>query len=58
MIDQLYDRNYQAARAQMNADIGSGLARLARNIRVTLDALHRIEFAAPWRSSGRGPARG
>ena len=49
MIDQLYDRNYQAARAQMNHDIGIGLDRLVAKTAAAFAALARIQFAAPWR---------
>lgn len=52
MIDQIYDRNYQDARAQMNADIDRGLAALAGTIGRGLAALNRYEFAAPWRRTG------
>ena len=55
MMDQLYDRNYQDARAQMNADIGRGLDRLAAGIAKSLKALHRLQFEAPWATSGKAP---
>jgi hypothetical protein len=54
MIDQIYDRNYQDARAQMNADIDRGLANLARTIGRGLAVLNAYEFDAPWRRTGAG----
>lgn len=56
MIDEIYDRNYQAARAGLNAGIDRGLTRLARNFGDSLKVLHRIEWSAPWQSSKK-PAR-
>ncbi|HEY8593058.1 MAG TPA: hypothetical protein VIL42_09380 [Sphingomicrobium sp.] len=49
MVDEIYDRNYQAGRAEMNRALDAGFARLGRAIVATLEALHRIEFDAPWR---------
>jgi DNA-binding GntR family transcriptional regulator len=57
MIDQLYDRNYQAARAEMNAHANSALAAIASEIGSSLKALHRIEWSAPWTTSPKGAHR-
>lgn len=48
MVDELFDRQYQAGRSDLNKAIG-GLARnageaLANAFRV----LNRIEYSAPW----------
>ena len=55
MVDEFYDRGYQAARSDLNASL-LGLARsfgeaLANPFRV----LNRIEYSAPWtmKSNGR-----
>lgn len=48
MIDQLYDRNYRAARARLNGDIATGLTRVRRKAAEAFEALVRIQFAAPW----------
>ena len=48
MIDQHFDRDYQAGRAELNA----GLVTLARHVldqaAKVFATLHRIQFSAPW----------
>lgn len=48
MIDQLYDRNYQAARTSLNRDIGRALDALFKAAAHAFTVLSRIQFAAPW----------
>lgn len=48
MIDQIYDRQYQASRIMLNQGIDLGLARLVRSARIAFSALNRIQFSAPW----------
>ena len=48
MRDELYDREYQSIRSAANRDLGEKLARLGQTIRVSLEALHRVQFDAPW----------
>lgn len=48
MMDQHFDRQYQAGRAELNDGIDHLLSRLAREARVVFDAMHRIQFSAPW----------
>lgn len=48
MMDELFDRNYQAGRADLNAGIDRGVARLGKAFGDTLKVLHRIEWSAPW----------
>jgi hypothetical protein len=55
MIDQMFDRDYQHARATLNKQIGAGLNRLARTIADSLRALHRLEWHAPWAANARAP---
>ena len=56
MVDELYDRNYQAGRETMNRAIDIALARFARAIGDTFGALHRVHFSAPWAPDGRRKA--
>ena len=53
MRDEIFDRTYQAGRADLNAGIGRGLIRLGATIGKGLEALHRIEWSAPWRGHPR-----
>ena len=48
MIDEIFDRTYQAGRADLNAGIDRGARRLRDTIGKSLAVLHRIEWSAPW----------
>lgn len=48
MQDEIFDRTYQAGRAELNAGIDRALAAVGRTIGDSLKALHRIEWDAPW----------
>jgi hypothetical protein len=48
MIDEIFDRTYQAGRADLNAGIGRALSALSRTIGHSCKVLHRIEWSAPW----------
>lgn len=48
MRDELYDREYQSVRAAANRDLGDKIGQLGRTIRISLDALYRIQFDSPW----------
>jgi hypothetical protein len=49
MVDQIYDRQYQAGRAELHA----GIDRLGRKIIEGFRTLNRIQFEAPWKRSQR-----
>ena len=57
MRDEIYDRDYQAGRAEFNAGIDRAVLRFGRAIATTFDAIHAIQFAAPWRRPARGGGR-
>ena len=48
MIDEIFDRHYQAGRARMNADITTALANAGRAVFESFKVLNRIEYQAPW----------
>ena len=48
MIDQQFDRDYQAGRAELNAGFMALGRRLLGQASIVFDALHRINFSAPW----------
>lgn len=48
MMDEHFDRQYQAGRAHLNDGIDRLLKRLAGELRAVFKALHRIQFSAPW----------
>lgn len=46
MIDEIFDRQYQAGRGELHSGLDRGLAAIARG----LGALHRFEWSAPWKA--------
>ena len=48
MMDELFDRNYQAGRSDFNAGLDRGFARIGGALSATFKALHRIQWSAPW----------
>jgi hypothetical protein len=53
MIDEIYDRDYQAGRAGLNASLTAGFARLGRAVGNAFAVLNRIEYSEPWASQRR-----
>ena len=43
MMDEIFDRNYQAGRADFNAGLDRGFARLGKALSASLGALHRVQ---------------
>lgn len=58
MVDEIFDRQFQAGRADLNAGLDRGFVRLGRSIMSGFEALNRIQFAAPWATSRRATKRG
>jgi hypothetical protein len=48
MMDEIFDRNYQAGRAEFHAGLDRGFARLGKAFGASFDALHRVQWSAPW----------
>ena len=48
MIDEIFDRGYQAARANMNAGVADAFSGIGQAIGDSMKVLHRIEWSAPW----------
>jgi hypothetical protein len=48
MVDEIYDRAYQAARADLNADIAALAGKLGSLLKPALSAIHHFEWDAPW----------
>ena len=53
MIDEIFDRHYQANRARMNAGITATLTGAGRAIFESFKVLNRIEYQAPWASASK-----
>ena len=52
MMDEIFDRTYQAGRADLNAGLDRGFRHIGNGIGSTigksLEVLHRFEWNAPW----------
>ena len=48
MVDQNYDRDYQAGREALNHGIDDAIKAIARFLATTGRAIHKFEFDAPW----------
>ena len=56
MVDEIYDRTYQSARADLNLGLRVLFSSLGRAVGDSLKVLHRIEWSAPWETPTK-PAR-
>lgn len=50
MVDEIFDRGYQAARQQLNSGVADAFGGMAQTLGDSLKVLHRIEWQAPWHS--------
>jgi hypothetical protein len=48
MIDEIFDRQYQTGRQEMNAALLGGITRLGSSMLNAFRVLNRIEYSAPW----------
>ena len=48
MVDEMFDRDYQARRQELNAGIDAGVANLVAAMRNGFEVLNRSQFDAPW----------
>lgn len=48
MVDEIFDRHYQAARSEMNKSLANAFGRLSRAVRNAFEVLVKIEYQAPW----------
>ena len=53
MRDELFDRDYQAGRAELHAGIDRAIAGIGRTLGASLKVLHRLEWNAPWRGKSK-----
>ena len=53
MVDEIYDRGYEAARADLNASLAVAFTRAAQAASNAFAVLNRIEYRAPWQSEPR-----
>jgi len=53
MVDELYDRQYQAGRQQLHASIADALGRFGHAVSNAFEVLVKIEYQSPWTSKPR-----
>jgi hypothetical protein len=53
MVDEIFDRHYRDARAELNASIDRVLKRFGSAITNAFNVLQRIEYDAPWAHARR-----
>lgn len=53
MVDETFDRLYRESRGELNRAIASGIRNISAAVMVAFDALHRIEWNAPWAQQSR-----
>ena len=53
MIDEIYDRGYQAGRAELHDGIDALIGKVRNALAPALAALHHLEWDAPWSRQAR-----
>jgi hypothetical protein len=48
MVDEIFDRHYQAGRNELNASLLGAFARFGEAFANAFKVLNRIEYSAPW----------
>ena len=49
MMDEIFDRTYQAGRADLNDGLDAISKRVSKTVLGAFQALNRAQFNAPWR---------
>lgn len=55
MNDEYFDRVYQSDRAELNTGIDRLVGSIVRSVGAAFEAIHRVQFDAPWSKRSRGP---
>ena len=53
MVDEIFDRGYQAGRADLNAGLDRAFAAIGRELGKSFAAIHRFEWSAPWAAKSK-----
>jgi hypothetical protein len=48
MFDEIFDRNYQQSRGQLNNGIDRAVAHVSRTVMGAFGALEKIQYSSPW----------
>ena len=53
MQDEIFDRTYQAGRSDLHAGLDRAFARIGKALGDSFEALHRVQWSAPWQKQSR-----
>ena len=53
MVDEIYDRQYQAGREQLHAAVSNAFGRLGHAVHDAFEVLVNIEYQSPWTTKSR-----
>jgi hypothetical protein len=53
MVDEIFDRHYQAGRNELNGALLGAFARFGEAFSNAFKVLNRIEYSAPWAAKTR-----
>jgi len=53
MMDEIFDRNYQAGRSQLNGSLASTVAAFGHAVKEAFEVLVRIEYQSPWTAKSK-----
>jgi hypothetical protein len=53
MMDEIYDRGYQAARKDLNASMAGIFGRFGQAVGEAFEVLVKIEYQAPWAAKSK-----
>jgi hypothetical protein len=53
MRDEIFDREYEAGRAELNAGIDRAIAGIARSVGDSFKLLHDVQWNAPWHGKAK-----
>ena len=53
MVDEIFDRHYQAGRTELNAAVSGEIERLGMGVSNAFKVLNRIEYSEPWSRNPR-----
>lgn len=48
MVDEIFDRQYQAGRKELHAAIADAVARFGQSVGKAFEVLVKIEYQSPW----------
>jgi hypothetical protein len=53
MVDEIYDRQYQASRKELHASIADAFGRFGHAVSDAFEVLVKIEYQSPWATKAR-----